>query len=108
LPNPHFGSKITIPKKFQNPFYKSFMVPPCNKTKYSKIETILKIGHHAKALQNPHFGSKIIIPKYMSNPVYKSFRVVLGKKNRKDTKYSRNETILKIGHHAKAIAFAKS
>ena len=27
---------------------------------------------------------------------------------RKNTKYSRIETILKIGHHAKAIAFAKS
>ena len=27
---------------------------------------------------------------------------------RKNTKYSRNQTILKIGHHAKAIAFAKS
>ena len=26
----------------------------------------------------------------------------------KNTKYSRNETILKIGHHAKATAFAKS
>ena len=26
----------------------------------------------------------------------------------KYTKYSRNETILKIGHHAKAIAHAKS
>ena len=26
----------------------------------------------------------------------------------KNTKYSRNETILKIGHHAEAIAFAKS
>ena len=26
----------------------------------------------------------------------------------KTTKYSRNETILKIGHHAKAIAHAKS
>ena len=26
----------------------------------------------------------------------------------KNTKYSRNESILKIGHHAKAIAFAKS
>ena len=26
----------------------------------------------------------------------------------KNTKYSRNETILKIGHHAKPIAFAKS
>ena len=26
----------------------------------------------------------------------------------KNTKYSRNETILKLGHHAKAIAYAKS
>ena len=26
----------------------------------------------------------------------------------KNTKYSRNESILKIGHHAKAIALAKS
>ena len=26
----------------------------------------------------------------------------------KNTKYSRNETIFKIGHHAKAIAHAKS
>ena len=28
--------------------------------------------------------------------------------SQKNTKYSRNETILKIGHYAKAIAFAKS
>ena len=27
---------------------------------------------------------------------------------RKDTKYSRSETILKIGHHPKTIGFAKS
>ena len=27
---------------------------------------------------------------------------------RKKTKYSRNETILKMGHHAKAMAHAKS
>ena len=26
----------------------------------------------------------------------------------KNTKYSKNETILKIGHHAKAKAYAKS
>ena len=26
----------------------------------------------------------------------------------KNAKYSRNETILKIGHHANALAFAKS
>ena len=30
------------------------------------------------------------------------------KNHSKNTKYSRNETILKIAHHAKAIAHAKS
>ena len=37
-------------------------------TRYSKNETILKIGHHAKAIpmQNPHFGSKNKIKKNMS------------------------------------------
>ena len=30
------------------------------------------------------------------------------KKGRKKTKYSRNDTILKMGHHAKAMAHAKS
>ena len=40
------------------------------------------------------------------NSFYKSFIVVLCKKTaRKNTKYSRNETILKIDHHAKAIGW---
>ena len=43
-------------------------------TKYSRNESILKIGHHAKAiahafLENPHFGSKIKIPKNMSKSI---------------------------------------
>ena len=59
-------------------------------------------------LQNPHFGSNIkIAKKICQDPFCKSFGVVLCKKTaKKNTKYSRNETILKIGHHAKAIAFA--
>ena len=38
------------------------------KTKYSRNETILKIGYHAKAIsiQNPYFDSKIKIAKHMS------------------------------------------
>ena len=41
--------------------------------------------------------------------IYKHTRVVLWKKTTgKNTKYSRNETILKIGHLAKAIAHAKA
>ena len=60
-------------------------------------------------MQNPRFGSKIKIKKNMS----KSFLQMISscsvqKTAPKNTKYSRNETILKIGHHAKAIAHAKS
>ena len=37
-----------------------------------------------------------------------TYRVSVQKTAPLNTKYSRNETILKIGHHAKAIAHAKS
>ena len=54
-------------------------------------------------------AQKLQLQKTCQNPVYKSFTVVLCKKTApKNTKYSRNESILKIGHHAKAIAHAKS
>ena len=54
-------------------------------------------------------GQKLKFQKTCQNPFYKSFRVVLRKKPlQKNTKYLNNETILKIGHYAKAIAFAKS
>ena len=61
-------------------------------------------------MQNLHFGSKIKIKKKTCHTLfYKLFTVVLCKKTaKKNTKCSRNETILKIGHHAKAIAHAKS
>ena len=80
-------------------------------TKYSRNETILKIGHHAKAIAhaNPHFGSKIKIPKYMSKSILRMVSSCsVQKAAPRNTKYSRNETILKIGHHAKAIAHAES
>ena len=60
------------------------------------------------------FGQKLKMPTTCEKPSYKIIRVVLCKKTaRKNTKYSRNETILKIGHlaetiaHAETIAFAK-
>ena len=83
-------------------------------TKYSRNETILKIGHHAKAIaharmQNHDFGSKIKIPKNLSKFIVEMiYSCSLEKTARKNTKYSRNESIIKIGHHAKAIAHAKS
>ena len=60
-------------------------------------------------MQNSHFGSKIKIPKSMSKSNLKIiYSCFVQKIAPKKTKYSRNETILKIGHHAKAIAHAKS
>ena len=74
-------------------------------TKYSRNESILKIGHHACKGYSPckilTLAQKLKFQKTCQNPFYKSFRVVLCKKTApKNTKYSRNESILKIGHHA--------
>ena len=60
-------------------------------------------------MQNPHFGSKNKFPKNMSKYILQIISSCSVQKTApKNTKYSRNETILKIGHHAKAIAHAKS
>ena len=60
-------------------------------------------------MQNPHFESKIKIPKNMSKSILQiNYTSCVQKTARKNTKYSRNKTILKIGHHVKAIAHAKS
>ena len=61
-------------------------------------------------MQNPHFGSKIEIQKNISKSILQIIysSSVQKKLLQKNTKYSRNETILKIGHNAKAIAHAKS
>ena len=60
-------------------------------------------------MQNPHFGSKIKIQRNMSKSILQMiWSCSVQKTAPKNTKYSRNETILKIGHHAKAIAHAKS
>ena len=59
-------------------------------------------------MQNPHFGSKIKILKNLSKSI---LQIISGwfvqKTAPKNTKYSTNETILKIGHYEKAIAHAK-
>ena len=53
-------------------------------------------------------GQKLKLKKTCEKEFFNHVRVVLCKKPlQKNTKYSRNKTILKIGHHAKAIAFAK-
>ena len=59
-------------------------------------------------MENCQFGSKIKIPKNMSKSILQiSYSCSVQKTARKNTKYSRNETILKIGHHAKAMTPAK-
>ena len=55
MQNPHFGSKIKIPKNTSKSFLQiisscSLQKTPPKNNKYSRNETILKIGHHAKAI----------------------------------------------------------
>ena len=55
-------------------------------------------------------GQKLNMPKTCEKPFYKNIRVVLcsvEKTARKNTRYSRNKVILKIGHLAQAIAHEK-
>ena len=60
-------------------------------------------------LQNGEFGSKIKNTKNMPKTIVQEHQICsVQKPIRKNTKYSRNETILKIGHLAKAIAHAKA
>ena len=52
-------------------------------------------------MQNPHFGSKIKIPKNMSISILQIiYSCSLQKTVPKNTKYSRNESNLRIGHQA--------
>ena len=59
-------------------------------------------------LQNGQFGSKIKKAKNMRKTILQDYKSCsVQKTTRKNTKYSRNETILQKAHLAKAIAFAK-
>ena len=60
-------------------------------------------------MQNPPFASKFKIPKNMSKSILKIiYSCSVQKTALKKTKYSKNDTILQISHHSKAIAHAKS
>ena len=60
-------------------------------------------------MQNHKFGSKTKIAKNLPKCTLQIiYSCSLQKTAPKNTKYWRNETILKISHHAKAIAHAKS
>ena len=110
MQNPHFGSKIKIPKNMSKSILQiisssSLQKTALKNTKYSRNKSILKIGHHACKGYSPckilTLAQKFKFQKTCQNPFYKSFRVALCKKPlQKNTKYSRNESILKICHHA--------
>ena len=56
-------------------------------------------------MQNAYFASEIKIPRNMSNSILQLMSSCSVQKTApKNYQYSRNETILKIGHHAKAGA----
>ena len=60
-------------------------------------------------MQNPYSGSKIKIKNNMPKSILEIINTSWVQKTaRKNTKYARNEAVLKISHHAKAIAHAKS
>ena len=116
MQNPHFGSKIKIPKNKSKSIL--LIIYSCSlqktapkNTKYSRYETIFKIGHHAKAIAHAKSSLwlKIKIPKNMSKAILQIiYNCSLQNTAPKNTKYSRNESIFKIGDHAKPIAHAKS
>ena len=60
-------------------------------------------------MQNLHFGPKIKIPQNMSKSILQIiYSCSVQKTAPKNTKYLRNESILKIGHHAcKAYSLCK-
>ena len=107
---PHFESKIKSPKNMSKSIPQIIQSCSVQKTarknnKYSRNETTLKIGHHAKAtacakspLKVKNYNSKKHVKIRSTNLQGCSVQETA----RKNTKYSRNETILKIGHRGSA------
>ena len=63
-------------------------------TKYSRNEIILKIMQSLQPMKNPHFKSKIKIAKNMSKSIRQIIQSFFVQKTAlKNTKYSRNETM---------------
>ena len=119
MQNPHFGSKIKIPKNMSKSILQiiyscSLQKTAPKNTKYSRNESIFKIGHHACKGYSPckilTFAQKLKFQKTCQNPFYKSFTVVLYKKPLQKTPNIREMRAFSKSAimHAKAIAHAKS
>ena len=119
MQNPHFRSKIKIPKNMSKSIlqiiYSCCLQKTAPKTtKYSRNESIFKIGHHACKGYSPckilTLAQKLKFQKTCQNPFYKSFTVVLCKKPLQKTTNIREMRAFSKSAimHAKAIAHAKS
>ena len=119
MQNPHFGSKIKIPKTMSKSILQiiyscSLQKTAPKNTKYSRNESIFKIGHHACKCYSPckilTLAQKLKFQKTCQNPFYKSFTVVLCKKPLQKTLNIREMRAFSksVIMHAKALAHAKS
>ena len=119
MQNPHFGSKIKIPKNMSKSilqiiYSRSLQKTTPKNTKYSRNESIFKVGHHACKGYSPckilTLAQKLKFQKTCQNPFYKSFTVVLCKKPLQKTRNLREIGAFSKSAimHANAIAHAKS
>ena len=79
-------------------------------TKYSRNESFLKIGHHAKAIgfaKSSLWVQNENLKKHVKIHSTNHLELLCAKNRSKNAQYSRNETILKTGQHKEAIAFGK-
>ena len=119
MQNPHFGSKIKIPKNMSKSILQiiyscSLQKTAPKNTKYSRNKSILKIGNHSCKGYSPckilTLAQKLKFQKTCQNPFYKSFTVVLCKKPLQKTLNIREMRAFSKSAitHARAIAHAKS
>ena len=109
MQNPHFGLKIKIPKNMSKSILQ--IISSCSvqktapkNTKYSRNVSILKMGHPACKGYSPckilTFAQKLKFQKTSKSILQITFSRSAKQTAPKNTKSSRNESILKIGHHA--------
>ena len=115
LENAHFGLKVKISKNKSKSILQTiqscFLQKTFRKnTKYSRNENIFKVSHHAKAIASAKSSLWLKnqnCQKHVKIHSTNRLEWFCKKIARKNAKYSRNETIFKMRHHAKAIAFYK-
>ena len=115
LQNGQFASKIQMAKNvwktiMQARYSCSVQKTDWKKSKYCRNKTILKIGHLAKVIDFAKWSLWVKNSngqKRAKNDSTNTLELFCAKTASKNTKYSRNETSLKIGHLAKTIDFAK-